>query len=468
MGLADPWVKSRPKAGPAPPHTMAGTEVSALPVTLPAMEVSGGVSLPTPAVVSAPADVTVMDIEARTNDILGDSDKVCRICHGGAEDGRLISPCRCSGSMKYVHISCLQRWRSHGSRHYLRCETCLYEYQLRRVAWAQWLSKAWVTHLLTLFVMLMLVLVAGYLGRFVGTMSMEVWQPLEDDELLGPIVMTEPVIKQTPAGSEWLPVQVTADLATLSAAEAAASSSAFASIAAGSAASARDDRPREQDGSAEPPALRAATALEPAASKGLASASASADPAAQQAPRDGSSDVPAAATEQAAASDGSFPGSATAAEVPQSGSSSGDAAGASPTEGVGSTGSARSRNIGGTPGRSTLHHAGGSQVFSITGSGQRQSRWTWSFLSLEHWVAGTTVVGLASFIVLFATVPGVFLRDLGGRVAGNQYELIILLVVVLIGVIQAFVSLHGVVKARTRALILRAEEHILEVKSGSD
>jgi len=37
--------------------------------------------------------------------------RVCRICFGGVneilESGKLISPCKCKGSMKYVHVNCL-------------------------------------------------------------------------------------------------------------------------------------------------------------------------------------------------------------------------------------------------------------------------------------------------------------------------------------------------------------------------
>ncbi len=32
------------------------------------------------------------------------TEKMCRICHGGEDEGKLISPCKCKGSMKYVRI----------------------------------------------------------------------------------------------------------------------------------------------------------------------------------------------------------------------------------------------------------------------------------------------------------------------------------------------------------------------------
>jgi RING-variant domain len=35
----------------------------------------------------------------------------CRICLSNEEaEGPLISPCKCSGSMQYIHIGCLQKW----------------------------------------------------------------------------------------------------------------------------------------------------------------------------------------------------------------------------------------------------------------------------------------------------------------------------------------------------------------------
>ena len=38
----------------------------------------------------------------------------CRICLGEEDlqekDGQLIAPCKCSGTMKYIHLSCLKNW----------------------------------------------------------------------------------------------------------------------------------------------------------------------------------------------------------------------------------------------------------------------------------------------------------------------------------------------------------------------
>lgn len=47
----------------------------------------------------------------------------------------------------------------------------------------------------------------------------------------------------------------------------------------------------------------------------------------------------------------------------------------------------------------------------------------------------------------------------------RHLELIIFIVVITIGFVKAFVTLQGLVLERTRALMLQAEEKILEVKS---
>ena len=40
----------------------------------------------------------------------------CRICHDNENSSNLIKPCKCSGSLSYVHIGCLQEWRATSGR----------------------------------------------------------------------------------------------------------------------------------------------------------------------------------------------------------------------------------------------------------------------------------------------------------------------------------------------------------------
>ncbi|XP_056611058.1 membrane associated ring-CH-type finger 4b [Triplophysa dalaica] len=53
---------------------------------------------------------------------------VCRICFQGPEQGELLSPCRCSGSVRSTHQPCLIKWIS--ERGSWNCELCYYKYQV--------------------------------------------------------------------------------------------------------------------------------------------------------------------------------------------------------------------------------------------------------------------------------------------------------------------------------------------------
>jgi len=53
----------------------------------------------------------------------GDDADTCRICRGeGSADEPLFYPCKCSGSIKYVHQECLMEWLSHTQKKH--CELC--------------------------------------------------------------------------------------------------------------------------------------------------------------------------------------------------------------------------------------------------------------------------------------------------------------------------------------------------------
>jgi len=63
---------------------------------------------------------------------------ICRLCWGDAEAGDpLLSPCSCSGSLKYIHQHCLADWqhtlRSQGQgRRAHICELCKTPYRLQQ------------------------------------------------------------------------------------------------------------------------------------------------------------------------------------------------------------------------------------------------------------------------------------------------------------------------------------------------
>lgn len=59
-----------------------------------------------------------------------DSPLICRICLEN-NDEELIFPCKCKGTHKYIHASCLDKWRHSNvnSKNYKYCELCKYKYK---------------------------------------------------------------------------------------------------------------------------------------------------------------------------------------------------------------------------------------------------------------------------------------------------------------------------------------------------
>eukprot|EP00451_Oxyrrhis_marina_P005194 CAMPEP_0204276130 /NCGR_PEP_ID=MMETSP0468-20130131/27368_1 /ASSEMBLY_ACC=CAM_ASM_000383 /TAXON_ID=2969 /ORGANISM="Oxyrrhis marina" /LENGTH=418 /DNA_ID=CAMNT_0051252643 /DNA_START=23 /DNA_END=1279 /DNA_ORIENTATION=+ len=117
-----------------------------------------------------------------------DPDRFCRICHGGSEEGRLISPCMCNGSMRYVHLVCLEEWRqaSANSRSYFECETCKYRYQFSRTKWADMVTQWWVLHLLTLLGIILLIGLAGYIGKLFAICPLQYSDGVDDLDAVPP------------------------------------------------------------------------------------------------------------------------------------------------------------------------------------------------------------------------------------------------------------------------------------------
>ncbi|RHZ50805.1 E3 ubiquitin-protein ligase MARCH [Aspergillus thermomutatus] len=84
------------------------------------------------------------------------------------ELGRLLRPCKCKGSSRYVHEGCLQSWRhadpDYGKRNYWQCPTCGFRYRLERLKWAHWISSASTQIVLTLSILLFTVFLLGFIA----------------------------------------------------------------------------------------------------------------------------------------------------------------------------------------------------------------------------------------------------------------------------------------------------------------
>ena len=70
-------------------------------------------------------------VRPRINNYIDNPRKVCRYCYMDNFQNSMIAPCKCDGSVKYVHIYCLERWRRLKNNP-SRCEICNKKYKIPR------------------------------------------------------------------------------------------------------------------------------------------------------------------------------------------------------------------------------------------------------------------------------------------------------------------------------------------------
>ena len=132
---------AQPSWGPESPASTPGTQAESRPRDLP------GTYIPDDGV----DEVHPVPVNEESRLPQPNQEKTCRICLSGAEDGilfpsylctyfvgRLISPCRCRGTMKFVHLTCLNSWRyaSPNERSVYQCDQCGYRYNFTRTKYA--------------------------------------------------------------------------------------------------------------------------------------------------------------------------------------------------------------------------------------------------------------------------------------------------------------------------------------------
>lgn len=84
---------------------------------------------PTPTM-PPPVDIESGSVSDFKDTVSVKSERICRICHCGVEDEKFISPCKCMGSLGYIHQSCLQSWLSLSGKS-KQCELCHFDFRLQ-------------------------------------------------------------------------------------------------------------------------------------------------------------------------------------------------------------------------------------------------------------------------------------------------------------------------------------------------
>ncbi|PVH94348.1 hypothetical protein DM02DRAFT_693418 [Periconia macrospinosa] len=95
------------------------------------------------------------------------------------ESGRLLRPCLCKGSSKYVHESCLQAWRhadsSYGPRNYYHCPTCGFKYRLARLGAGRFVASIAAQIILTIIILVLAVFVLGFIADPIINLYLDPW-----------------------------------------------------------------------------------------------------------------------------------------------------------------------------------------------------------------------------------------------------------------------------------------------------
>lgn len=79
------------------------------------------------------------------------------------DGGRLINPCLCKGSVKYVHEDCLKLWMNENPSAW-KCDRCGYQYRMERMTWAQRLRSPFLALGLTILILLATVFLLGFIA----------------------------------------------------------------------------------------------------------------------------------------------------------------------------------------------------------------------------------------------------------------------------------------------------------------
>ncbi|KAK5175111.1 uncharacterized protein LTR77_000248 [Saxophila tyrrhenica] len=83
------------------------------------------------------------------------------------DGGRLLRPCKCKGTQKYVHSDCLTAWRLQDplqKRNYWQCPTCSYKYHLQRLSYSRWISSTASQVGLTLAIFVVGMFILGFVA----------------------------------------------------------------------------------------------------------------------------------------------------------------------------------------------------------------------------------------------------------------------------------------------------------------
>ncbi|KAF9314682.1 hypothetical protein BG003_003935 [Podila horticola] len=133
-----------------------------------------------------PRDHIHLNLDTPTGERQPDFDvdeRRCRICLESEDDedsssGKLISPCLCKGSSRYIHLGCLEQWRALSPRKAssFSCDTCHYHYSFSRPFMANILGHRFFLHAVTTMMFAALCYACSWCGHEVNARGLWKWK----------------------------------------------------------------------------------------------------------------------------------------------------------------------------------------------------------------------------------------------------------------------------------------------------
>ncbi|EST06603.1 Zinc finger, RING-CH-type [Kalmanozyma brasiliensis GHG001] len=110
-------------------------------------------------------------------------EKVCRMCFSSEDElgedgmslGRLIAPCHCDGSMRYVHDTCLDQWRrkSAATEAARVCGQCHARYRFKRTPYSNLVAFAQASQMLRILFCVLIVFLASFLFGVLALLTLK-------------------------------------------------------------------------------------------------------------------------------------------------------------------------------------------------------------------------------------------------------------------------------------------------------
>ena len=109
------------------------------------------------------------------------------------DEGRLIKPCKCKGTQRYIHELCLMELRAKSpvKNAYLKCDLCGYQYNTRRLLIHDLLLSRVMRALFTILLVIVLMFMLGFVADPIINLYVDPYETLATQRFWKPVDVTD-------------------------------------------------------------------------------------------------------------------------------------------------------------------------------------------------------------------------------------------------------------------------------------